>query len=90
MKGKKNGSLYKNAGNTLSMNLSYNGNPSDINPRLPAINIHNGKKVVYLGKQSNPNTLPPFRMGKYRSEQTQNHHDSTKKSLDYSTPNLPL
>ena len=83
MKGKKNGSLYKNAGNTLSMNLSYNGNSSDTNPRLPAINIHNGKKVVYLGKQSNPHTLPPFRVGKYRSHPTPAHHPSPKKSLDY-------
>ena len=77
-----NGTLYsKNSGNSLSMNLQYGSTSNDVTNKLPTINIHNGKKVVYLGNSNQSNGLPPFKAGKYKPSEKR-HRNTTRQPSD--------
>jgi len=62
------------------MNLQYGNNSYDVTNRLPTINVHNGKKVVYLGDNNKKNSMPPFKAGKYKPDTTK-HRKKNKSHL---------
>ena len=65
------------------MNLQYGNNSYDVTNKLPTINVHNGKQVVYLGDNINKNGMPPFKTGKYKPDPNK-HRKRDKQQTDLS------